>query len=71
MDSRPKRELKGFQRVTLKPGEAKTVSFKLGPDELEYWSTNVSAYILEAETFDIWVGNDSNAELHTELEVIL
>ena len=33
-DSRPMRELKGFERLTLKPGEMKTVSFLLGPAEL-------------------------------------
>ena len=38
-DSRPMRELKGFERVTLKPGETKTVRFRLGPEELGYWST--------------------------------
>ena len=38
-DSRPVRELKGFERVTLAPGETKTVRFTLGPDELRYWST--------------------------------
>ncbi len=38
-DSRPMRELKGFERLTLKPGETKTVTFALGPAELSYWST--------------------------------
>ena len=33
-DSRPMRELKGFERLTLKPGETKTVTFTLGPAEL-------------------------------------
>ena len=42
-DSRPMRELKGFERVTLQPGETKTVTFQLGPDELGYWSTNAGS----------------------------
>jgi beta-glucosidase len=69
-DSRPVRELKGFERVTLQPGETKTVTFHLGPDELRYWSTNANGWIQEAAAFDIWVGADSRATLHAELEVV-
>ena len=69
-DSRPMRELKGFERITLQSGETKTVSFQLGPDELRYWSTNVGGWIQEAAPFDIWVGADSLASLHTDLEVV-
>jgi beta-glucosidase len=69
-DSRPMRELKGFERITLKPGETKTISFPLGPDQLGYWSTNASKWIQEAEAFDIWVGTDSTATLHADLTVI-
>jgi beta-glucosidase len=69
-DSRPKRELKGFERLTLKPGEMKTVSFKLGPAELGYWSTNAGKWVQEAEAFDIWVGADSLAALHADLVVV-
>lgn len=69
-DSRPMRELKGFERVTLEPGETKTVIFPLGPDELQYWSTNAGQWIQDAAEFDIWVGADSLAILHSALEVI-
>ncbi len=69
-DSRPMRELKGFERITLQPGETKTVTFRLGPDELTYWSTNAGQWIQEAATFDIWVGADSLATLHAELVVV-
>jgi beta-glucosidase len=69
-DSRPMRELKGFARVTLQPGETKTVTFTLGPDELGYWSTNAGAWIQEAAAFDLWVGGDSLATLHAEFEVV-
>ncbi|MBN8658579.1 MAG: beta-glucosidase BglX, partial [Anaerolineae bacterium] len=37
-DTRPIRELKGFERITLQPGEKKTVTFTLGANELTYWS---------------------------------
>lgn len=68
-DSRPMRELKGFRRVTLKPGEAQTVTFALGPDELRYWSTTERKWVQEAESFDVWVGADSTATLVGELTV--
>jgi beta-glucosidase len=69
-DSRPMRELKGFERLTLQPGETKRVTFQLGPDELGYWSTNAGKWIQEAAAFDLWVGADATATLQAELEVI-
>ena len=69
-DSRPVRELKGFERVTLEPGEKRTVSFKLGPDELRYWSTSAKAWIQDAEAFDVWVGADSTATLGAGFTVV-
>lgn len=69
-DSRPMRELKGFERITLQPGEMSTVTFQLGPDELGYWSTNVGKWVQEPADFDIWVGADSLATLHTAFTVI-
>ncbi|HVN54424.1 MAG TPA: beta-glucosidase BglX [Anaerolineaceae bacterium] len=69
-DSRPRRELKGFERVTLQPGETKTVAFKLGPDELGYWSTSAGQCVQEPADFDLWAGADSQATLHAELTVV-
>jgi len=69
-DSRPMRELKGFERITLQPGETKAITFQLGPDELGYWSTNAGTWIQDAAPFDIWVGADSLATLHADLEVV-
>jgi beta-glucosidase len=69
-DSRPLRELKGFERVTLKPGEKKTVTFRLGPDELRYWSTAAKGWIQDAEAFDVWVGSDSTATLSAGFSVV-
>ncbi len=67
--SRPIRELKGFERVTLAAGETKTVRFKLGPEELRYWNAAVKDWVQDAETFDVWVGNDSTASLHATFKV--
>lgn len=68
--SRPVRELKGFERITLAPNETKTVKFQLGKKELEYWSSAEKKWVLETETFDVWVGNDSTAKNHTTFKIV-
>jgi len=67
--SRPVRELKGFQRVSLGAGESRTVQFALGPAELRYWNAAVRDWVNDASTFDVWVGGDSTANLSTTFEV--
>ncbi len=67
--SRPVRQLKGFERVTLKPGETRTLKFPLGKDQLEFWSPQTKAWAVEPSTFDVWAGEDSTAALHAELTV--
>lgn len=68
--SRPVRELKGFERIALAPGETKTVRFKLGPNELKYWSSATRSWVQDAENFDVWVGGDSAAQMHANFKVI-
>jgi beta-glucosidase len=63
--SRPVRELKGFRRVRLEAGASRTVAFSVGPDELRYWNAGVRDFVVDASTFDLWVGGDSTAELAT------
>ena len=41
-----------------------------GRPELDYWSTNADQWIQDAAAFDIWVGADSLATLHADLEVV-
>ncbi|MBT5102059.1 MAG: beta-glucosidase, partial [Planctomycetes bacterium] len=69
-DSRPLRELKGFERISIQAGETKQVSFQLGPDELRYWSTSAQGWIQDVAEFDVWVGSDSQATLHAGFEVV-
>jgi beta-glucosidase len=68
--SRPVRELKGFERVPLAPGEKKTVRVLLGKDQLSYWSASEKRWVLEAESFDVWAGGDSTAALHTTFRLV-
>lgn len=67
--TRPIRELKGFQRVELDPGEHKTVSFELGPNELAFTGRDLQSRV-EPGKFQIWVGTDSNAELSASFELV-
>jgi len=67
--SRPVRELKGFERLTLAAHEKKTVHFSLGNDELTYWSTATKGWVEEAAVFDVWAGGDSNASLHANFNI--
>jgi beta-glucosidase len=69
-DSRPQRELKGFRRVVLAPGETQAVRFELGPEELRYWSTSERAFVQDAAEFDLWAGGDVTAALHATLQVV-
>lgn len=67
--SRPARQLAGFQRLTLEPGESRTLTFALGEDQLSFWSPQSRAWSMEAAAFDVWVGEDSAASLRTQLSV--
>ena len=67
--SRPVRELKGFERVALGAGESRTVRFPVGPAERRYWNSAARDWVLDASTFDVWVGGDSTAGLGTTFEV--
>lgn len=67
--ARPVRELKGFQRITLKPGELRTLHFTLRPEELRYWSAVTRSWIEEESAFDVWVGGSSAANLASSFEV--
>ena len=57
--SRPRRELKRFEKVTLRPGETKTVRFELGPDDLGYFRGR--EWLVEKGRFVAWIAADSDA----------
>jgi beta-glucosidase len=67
--ARPIRELKGFQRVSLKPGETRILSFTLKPEDLRYWSAATRGWVQDESAFDVWVGGDSKASLAAGFEV--
>ena len=59
---RPVRELKGFQKVELQPGESKEVSFTLGKRAFAYWNTEIHDWFVETGDFSVEAG-DSVANL--------
>ncbi|TCC88311.1 beta-glucosidase BglX [Pedobacter hiemivivus] len=56
--TRPVKELKGFQKISLKPGESKTVSFKITEEDLKFYNTALK-FIAEPGDFKIYVGGNS------------
>ena len=58
--TRPIRELKGFERVTLAGGETRTVTFELGPEQLRYWSAVSRGWVQDVTEIDVWAGGSSS-----------
>lgn len=67
--TRPVKELKRFTRVTLKPGEKKTVSFELPVSELAFWNIDMKKTV-EAGDFALWVAPDSQSGEEISFKVI-
>jgi len=67
--TRPVKELRGFRRVTLNPGETKVVEFTLGPEELSYLNRDMQR-VVEPGTFRIMVGGNSVDLIETKLSVV-
>lgn len=67
--TRPVKELKAFQRVELKAGESKTVTFTLPVSDLAFWRYDMT-YGVEPGDFKLWVGTNSAEGLSTDFTVI-
>ncbi len=57
--SRPVKELKGFERITLNPGESRDVTFTITPDMLKFYNFNLE-YVNEPGEFDLMIGPNSS-----------
>lgn len=64
----PVRELRGFERVALKPGETKHIEFTLGFNELSYINLEMER-VIEPTQYQVWVGGSSEATLGAQFEV--
>ena len=59
--SRPVRQLKGFQKISLAPGEEKEVRFEIREEMLRFWTIDME-YRSEPGQFRVWIGTDSRTE---------
>ena len=59
--TRPVKELKGFEKITLGPGQSTTVSFEITPESLAFLDINME-FVVEPGSFDIMVGTSSRSE---------
>jgi beta-glucosidase len=66
--TRPVKELRGFRRIALDPGETKVVEFALGPEELSYLNRDMRR-VVEPGSFRIMVGGNSVDLIETKLSV--
>src|SRR5580700_7987321 len=67
--TRPVKELRGFRRITLNPGETNTVEYVLGPDELSFLNRDMHR-VVEPGVFTIMVGGNSVDLTQTKLNVV-
>jgi beta-glucosidase len=62
------RRLRGFQRVTLAPGQARNVTFKLGGRDAGFYD-NGDRFVVEPGTINLYAGNGSTAKLSGTFQV--
>ena len=73
---RPVRELRGFEKVELQPGETKTVSFELDSRAFAYWNRDISDWYVETGAYEIQIGKNAqeillSAEVEVESEKVI
>lgn len=64
--TRPVKELKGFQKVMLKKGESKKITFDITPESLKFYNGDLK-YDWEAGEFDIMIGTNSEEVKHSKI----
>lgn len=67
--TRPVKELKGFQRVSIEPGETKTVQFQLNTGQLAFYRRNKS-FGTEPGKFSVWVGPNADTGVAAEFTLV-
>ena len=67
--TRPVKELKGFQRIRLQPGESRTVSFALNSADLAFYGQDMEL-MTEPGEFHVWVGGSSDADLQASFTLV-
>jgi beta-glucosidase len=67
--TRPVKELKGFERVTLQPGERRRIQFTLTQEQLAFYDREMR-FVVEPSTFKVMVGTSSEGGLEASFEVV-
>jgi beta-glucosidase len=67
--TRPVKELKGFQKVEIKKGETKTITFKLTVEDLKFYNYNLD-FVAEPGDFEVFVGTNSDAPLNAQFKLV-
>jgi beta-glucosidase len=67
--TRPVKELRGFKKIALKPGETKSVEFALEPNDLAMYNREMK-WVVEPGSFKVFVGTNSAENLEDEFEVV-
>lgn len=67
--TRPVRELKGFEKIMLKKGEKKTVTFEITESDLKFYNNDMD-YKAETGAFTVFIGGDSTAGLQENFELV-
>ena len=67
--TRPVKELKGFEKIAIKAGEKKTVTFIINAETLQFYTAN-KKWEVEPGDFNIWIGGDSNAPLKASFTIV-
>lgn len=67
---RPLKELKGFEKVTLSPGESQTVIFKIDKSALSYFDANKHDWVANPGDFEAWIGS-SSSDIRTKIPFTL
>lgn len=67
--TRPVKELKGFRKIHLKPGQTKTVTFNIPTDNLKFYDKNMK-YSVEPGNFKVWIGPNSAEGLEGDFELL-
>ncbi|MGJ8593803.1 MAG: beta-glucosidase BglX [Aquaticitalea sp.] len=66
--TRPVKELKGFQKVTINKGETKKVTFKVTVDDLKFYNSNLE-FVAEPGKFEVFVGTNSDTTMKADFEL--
>jgi beta-glucosidase len=67
--TRPIKELKGFQKIALKKGEKKTVSFELSVEDLKFYDSNLD-FVAEPGVFEFFIGTNSDVQQKVSIELV-